>query len=369
MSRLSPVLRATGAVALVASLIAGAVVFVPGATVPARAQQAAPPAPPPAKIRAMVAEERLMAPHLDVPGTVRSRQDAKIAAEVSGRIVWIAEAGTRLKSGDPVARIDNHELRLRAQELDAQITSLKSQLDYQSREAARQEKLAASASATLSRLEESQSRRDVLAQDLSRTRIQRERVGLDLERTTVRAPFDGQIASRMIETGEYSAPGADIVRLVAVDDVEVRAQVPVSLASRLAEGMEVQLNGDGGTAVGRITRLIAIGEAQSRTFEVRVSLPVGTWVVGQAMRVAVPSGDSHPAVAVHRDALVLRGNGVFLFRVTAENKVERLNVTTGAAAGTWIEVLGDLKPGDAVVVRGAERLREGQAVDRDPKIS
>lgn len=341
-----------------------------GAGTPAIAlAQQAPPSPPPPKVVAAEAQERVMAPRVVVPGTVRSRQDAVIAAEVAGRVTWIAEAGTRLRAGDPIARLDDRELSLRAEELDAQIRSLQAQLGFQSREAQRLEKLAAGNNATISRLEESQTRRDTLTQDLARMKVQRERVALDLQRTVVRAPFDGQIAARSIEVGEFSSPGARIARLVAVDDVEIRAQAPVALAPLLREGMEVELGEGEARRTARISRIIPIGESQSRTFEVRIAVPDGRWIVGGAVRIALPSGEPQTVVAVHRDALVLRSGGTFLFRVNAENKAERLTIRTGTENGEWVEVLGGVAIGDRVVIRGAERLRDGQAVDTAPRLS
>lgn len=335
-------------------------------TTAAAQQPGSPPAQPPAKVVAGLAEQRTMAPHIAVPGTVHSRQDAEVAAEIAGRVTWVAEAGARVEAGDPIARLDTRELALRGEELEAQIRSLQSQLTFQTREAQRLEKLAAGNNTTVSRLEEAQSRRDTLAQDLARVRTQRERVALDMERAVVRAPFAGQIATRMLEVGEYSSPGAKVARLVAVDDVEVRVQVPVALAPQLREGMEVGL-GDGGAAgQGRISRIIPVGEAQSRTFEVRVALPDGHWVVGGAVTVSLPSSAAQQVVAVHRDALVMRAGGTYVFRLNAENKAERLTVSTGTELDGWVEIQGGVDAGDRIIVRGAERLRDGQTVDPEP---
>jgi len=360
MPRFPSALRTTAAAVLVMAAIG---------TGPAHAQGQPAGGPPPAKVAVQPVESRLMAPAIEVPGTIHSRQDAEIAAEVAGRVVWVAEAGTRVAAGDAIARLDDRMLALEAEGLEAQIASLRSQVDFQTREVGRLRELAAKGSAPQSRLEEAQSRLDVLSQDLVRARVGLERTRIELERTVVKAPFAGQIAARMIEVGEYSAPGADVARLVAVDDVEVRAPAPVSLAGSLREGMPVQLTHDGGVAEGRISRIIPVGEERSRTFEVRVALPDGRWIVGGPVKVALPSAVPTQVVAVHRDALVLRGTGTYLFRVNAENKAERLTVRTGTAIGNWIEVEGDVAPGDRVVIRGAERLREGQSVDMDPRVS
>lgn len=326
--------------------------------------------PAAARVQVEQASLRQMAPVQQVPGSIMSRQDAAVAAEVSGRVTWVAEAGTRIAAGEAIARVDDRMLRLELRQYQAQVKSLESQLAFQEREVERQRQLAERGTTPVTRFEETMSRRDVLAQELVRAQVSRDRTALEIERTVVKAPFAGQVAERMLEVGEYSAPGVKVARLVAVDRVEVRAQAPVAIARHLEEGMEVPLDVEGQTVTGRISRIIAIGEAQSRTFEVRLDLPQGDrpWIVGSAVRVGLPSDMAARTVAVHRDALVLRGEGTYLFRVNADNKAERLTVRTGTSIGEWVQVIGDVKAGDRLVTRGAERLRDGQEVELDPKV-
>ena len=90
-----------------------------------------------------------------------------------------------------------------------------------------------------------------------------------------------------------------------------------------------------------------------------MALPKGEapWIVGSAVKVGLPSATAEQVVAVHRDALVLRGDGTYLFRVNTENKAERVAVKTGTSIGDWVQVTGDVHDGDRMIVRGAERLR------------
>ncbi|HYE50916.1 MAG TPA: efflux RND transporter periplasmic adaptor subunit [Azospirillaceae bacterium] len=336
---------------------------------PAQAQNG-PPAPPAPKVRVMAAEQRQMAPQVEVPGTVHSRQDARIAAEIAGRVVWVAEVGTQLAAGGEIARIDDRAFRLELSELEAQIRSLQSQHETATREAARLEKLAATGNAPQARLEEAVSKRDVTAQDLVRARAQRDQAALNVERASVRAPFAGQVAARMVELGEYSNPGKDIARLVATGDVEVRVQAPITTAAFLSDGMTVPMQVGAQKVEGTVSRIIPVAEKQSRTFEVRLALPQGAWVVGSAVKVALPAAAPHAVVAVHRDALILRGTGAYVYRVKEDQSAERVPVEPGIAEGEYVEVVSAvLKPGDQLVVRGGERLKEGQKVDLDPKIS
>ncbi|MFQ5487884.1 MAG: efflux RND transporter periplasmic adaptor subunit, partial [Gammaproteobacteria bacterium] len=77
---------------------------------------------------------------------------------------------------------------------------------------------------------------------------------------------------------------------------------------------------------------------------------------------AVPTAAPRRALVVPRDALVLRRNGIAVYRLTADGGAERVAVRTGIAQGAFIEVLGELSPGDRVITRGGERLRPGQKV-------
>jgi predicted N-formylglutamate amidohydrolase len=96
--------------------------------------------------------------------------------------------------------------------------------------------------------------------------------------------------------------------------------------------------------------------------EVRVELDEPGWVIGAAVRVALPESEPVPVVAVPRDALILRQNATYVYRVKDDSTVEQVAVSTGIGNGRMIEVRGDLAAGDHVVIRGGERLRPGQAV-------
>ena len=96
--------------------------------------------------------------------------------------------------------------------------------------------------------------------------------------------------------------------------------------------------------------------------ELRIDFSQPAWTVGQVLEAAVPTADPQRVLAVPRDALVLRRSGIAVYRLTEDGGAERLAVRPGIAQGDFIEVRGDLRPGDRVIVRGAERLRPGQKV-------
>jgi RND family efflux transporter MFP subunit len=113
---------------------------------------------------------------------------------------------------------------------------------------------------------------------------------------------------------------------------------------------------------GRIRTVVPVGDERSRQLEVRVELPEATWMIGSAVRVALPTSTARQVVAVPRDALVLRRESTFIFKVDPDGAAQRVEVETGVGRGELIEVRGDVAAGDQVVVRGGERLRPGQPV-------
>ena len=76
--------------------------------------------------------------------------------------------------------------------------------------------------------------------------------------------------------------------------------------------------------------------------------------------------ESHGLMDEGRDAVILRREGDFLLRVGTDGKAERVPVRAGTVVGDLIEVIGTVKPGDRLVVRGGERVEPGQAVTVEP---
>jgi RND family efflux transporter MFP subunit len=167
---------------------------------------------------------------------------------------------------------------------------------------------------------------------------------------------------RYRDRGEYIAIGGEVARLVDTRNIEVRAQAPISVASHLTEGMDVSIR-DGDREVRSLVRaVIPVGDERSRMIEVRIALDGSEWLIGTPVRVALPEDKPVEVVAVPRDALVLRQNAIYVFKVNDDDTVQQVVVTTGVGNGTHIEIRGEIRGGDPVVVRGAERLRTGQQV-------
>lgn len=317
---------------------------------------------PDASVELASVTERGVSTIIRLPGTVISRRDSAISAELSGRLNWVAEVGDEIKQGEPVAIIDDHLLQLQLRDNLAEIARIEADINYNRRQSERLERLAAQNNMAQSELDQVKSRQEMLIQDRTKAEVTRDRTLYNIGRTRVSAPFSGIIAGRQMNLGEYTSPGAALVRLVDTQALEISVNTPLRAARYNTAGSEVQVEADDRQLLTAIRSVIPVGDTRSRMMEMRIKLEPGNWSIGEAVTVDLVDGDRELSLSVPRDALVLRGDQVFVYTVSADNTARKILVTAGSGWGTTIAIDGDLTEGDPVVVRGAERLRDGQTV-------
>lgn len=302
-----------------------------------------------------------MAPTMQVAGTVLSRSDALLSAEVDGRLLEIAEAGERFEEGDVLARVEDTSLKLRADELEAEISSVEARLMFLNAELERYQRLVESNLASRTQIDETRSNRDVAQSDLQVARSRLAQVQDQIDRTRIRAPFDGVVARRLVQAGERVSVGTEIMRVYNPNDLEVVARAPLSYYRFVQPGDELAVRFDDEVIAAPLRTVVSQGSEQSHVFELRLTLEERL-PVGQTVRVTVPTADVREVLAVPRDALVLRGDGASVYVIDSENTARRISVAIGIGSENMIEVKGAIQPGDRVVTRGNERLRAGQEV-------
>lgn len=339
-----------------AACVALSALFTPGLLA---AQQGG---PPPAAVRVDIATRQSLASTTLAPGTIISRNDARVAAEVAGRLIAVKEVGDRVARDEEIARIDDRALQLQLRDATARIRRLEASLKFLGSQAQRFRALAQENNAARNQLDESLSQKAMAEQDLEVARVDRDQTLYQISRSKVTAPFTGRIVERLAQAGEYVSVGMPVVRLVDTENVEVQARAPLTVAGFLKEGMTVTVRDGEVSHSGTLRAVIPVGDARSRLIEVRVNLVSEGTVIGSAVRVELPRSLPTEVVAVHRDALVLRQDATYLFRVKEDKTVEQIPVTTGIGQGSFIEVRGDIADGDRIVIRGGERLRPGQTV-------
>lgn len=312
----------------------------------------------------VVAQARLseLAPFNWYTGTVISREQARLAAEVSGRLLWVAEIGTRIGKDEVVARIDSALMREDLAERQADIARIEARLVFLRQESSRLQRLAKQNNAAQSQLEKMLSDQASARSELKAAQARERRTAQRLERTSLRAPFPGVVTERLLKPGEWADDGSAVVTMTDPDLLEVQSWVSVFALPFIHSGQSLKLEIQDQHFTGEVRTLVPVSDMRSRLYELRVSLPGQQWHVGASVRIAVPSAKAKQVLAVPRDALVIRRGSISLYKIDSDDIAKRVEVSTGVASGDYIEVRGEVQPGDRVVVRGGERLRDGQHV-------
>ena len=324
--------------------------------------------PPPAIVTLARVEKTALTPNFTAPGDIVADRDSIVASEVAGRIQSTLNIGARVGKGTVIAVIDSRSARLARDQAAAEVRRLQADLKYQDRLVARLQQLLKEEAESEASLDEALSARDQTRARLSAARVALETANFDLSRTRILSPFDGQLVERKIEVGEYATPGREIARIIGRTGSEARVRIPIATAGSLAEGQEITILANGETRTSRIRSVIETGDEVSRTLEVRAPMGTHNMKMGSAISITVPTGVEREVLTAPRDALVLRDSGIFVYVVNRKNKTaKRIDVQVGEPSGDRVAISGKIADGDLIVVRGGERLRDGQEVTWDDK--
>ena len=321
--------------------------------------------PPAPVVQIAYVSETEVSPTVAVPGTIYSRNDIQVTAGVAGQLTMVAEPGTQLQAGQTIASIDKRPLLLQRAEQEVLFERAEINIRQLNSQLRRQRELQDSNLVSEFELEQTVANRDLALADAKLIKVRLRQIDDQIRRADVRAPFSGVVISRAHRAGEDVARGEILAQMTDIRNMEVRAYVPLKHLPRTVVGESIDVFATDTQFAGNIRSLVPTGDIRSQTFEARIDLPLeasGHWTVGQLVSVGIPIRTGKQTLAIPRDALVLRQDGSYVFRINDENKAERIAVNVGDSSGDLIGVSGSLAPGDRVAVRGAENLTEGADV-------
>ncbi|MGH8442588.1 MAG: efflux RND transporter periplasmic adaptor subunit [Nevskiaceae bacterium] len=318
---------------------------------------------PPAAVETAPVEKRDLAPRITVTGQVRSRAAADLSAAVGGRLAWVAEPGARVGKNGVVARLDTDELKLQELEQAARVKRGEINRAQLAREAERLKALGPNVSRF--QLEQAEAARELAGADLEIAHATLSQIQDRLARAELRTPFGGVVSERIKRAGEEVARGELVARVLDPETLEIRLFLPLRHVRAIRAGDAVKVKFEGGEGSAKVRGIVPAGDPRSQSFEVLVDPPSvrgARLPSGSVVEVELPLGQPQSLLAVPRDALVIRTEGLAVYRVGPDNKVQRVVVTTGVADGEWVAVDGMLIASDSVVVRGGENLHDGASV-------
>lgn len=360
---------------LAAAALASAALWLGAGTPEGAAQQ------PPAVVSVDEVRVEAMAQTVPVIGRLVARQAGEVAARTAGPVASLHVAvGDRVATGDPIAALDTVRLRAERDRLAALVNEAQAQMERLTAQAAlrrqelhRLEGLQESAAFSQSRFEDA--RQEVIIAESAIGTAEASRVSataglslaqIDLSWATIVAPYPGVVTLIHTEVGAWLGVGERVVSMVNDLELEVEAEVPSSRIAALDAGAVVSLILDDGTRHTAVVRAVVPEEnVLTRTRQVRFIPRFETLrkplAVNQSATVVLPAGRGQDVLTVHKDAIVRNQGQAFVY-VAEDGTAQIRPVQLGQAVGGRFEVLDGLGPGEAVVVRGNERLRPGQPI-------
>jgi RND family efflux transporter MFP subunit len=336
---------------------------------PAANPESSRPQTAPRAVRVARAELRPMERAVLVVGTLAARDEATVAAQVAGQLERIpVDLGDRVTAGQELALIDTaaYEALLRqsaASLARAKASAANATQNLQRMQDLRKDNIASTSDLDQAVAEAARTQADVQAAEAAAA-IAR----LNLERSRVRAPFDGAIAERLVTAGDYVGIGAPIVRLVKIDPLRLRLDVPERESSAVRPEQEVRLTveGDTNTYTGRLARVAPAIRQADRMLAVEADVPnPGALRAGSFARAQIIVNPDESALSIPANALASFA-GLEKVVLLHEGRAAEKTVNTGRRGADWIEITSGLNAGDTVVLDPAG-IRTGQSLILDAK--
>ena len=310
-------------------------------------------------------------------GTVKSRRRATLSTEVGGRVSELpARKGARARRGDVLLRLADGDYRAQVLMQESALSAARAarveacraaeQLD---RDLARNRELAGKGVVSVELIDQLQSRRDssAAACEAAAARIAQAAAGLEvarvnLEKTVLRAPFDGIVADVTTELGEWitpSPPGLPIPPVITlIEDAAIYVSAPMDEVdvAKVHSGQTVRITIDaypGRSFPGRVTRVapyVLDVQEQNRTFEIEAELDDAAF----AKKLAPGTSADVEVILAAKDA-VLRIPSYALLEggralVVSNGRLVSRAVKTGLKNWQFVEIVEGLSPGDLVTV-------------------
>lgn len=295
-------------------------------------------------------------------GDVHADSRASLAAGAQGAVTHVrANVGDRVKKGLVLVEVDSALARAQLAVAEANFARGKEAHAQAKRERERLEGLKKNVVAEVE-LERARSRVLELASELRslEAAIAQARATLDLHR--VRAPFEGVVAVRTVDLGDWVRPGDPVLEMVSTGDVEILVDASGDLLGYVKQGDEATIVGARKLAA-EVAGVVPALDPKNRTVRIRlVPKEEGALLPGAEVGVEFSVDLSDRGVIVPQDALVIAPTETKVVKVE-EGKAKLIPVEVVARSGANALVSGEgLAAGDQVVVRGNERLRPDQAV-------
>jgi membrane fusion protein (multidrug efflux system) len=282
--------------------------------------------------------------------TIEAIRQVDILTKVSGQVIKLpVEEGVRVKKGDLLAELNEAELKIEFMKTKISMETDKTMLERAKNML--EKKLIADENYEMTRLQYESSK---AAHEAAR---------LQLEYTSVRAPFDGVVTVRNIELGQRVNVNQSLFVVADFNPLRAKIYVPEKDIGRIYEGQraKITIEAEPGLDFSGVVKMISpVVDPSSGTSKVTIDIDYhkGKLKPGMFASVFITTETHNNTLIIAKKALILESDldQVYIYQ---EGNAHKVNLKVGFTSGDDLEVLSGLEVGDLVVTAGQDGLREG----------
>ena len=306
-------------------------------------------------------------------GQLEPARQTALAFERPGLVTEVhKDEGDRVAAGDVVATLDVSQLEASRRQLEAQIRELQARRDLAELTLDRQSKLQKKGWSPEQRLDEAEATLDELSAAIDRVRAQVASIDIDIDKSQLKAPFDGVIGSRGTDEGAVVAARTPILTVLEADHRQVRIGLPPDVAARLDPAKVYRVETSAGFAEARLFASRPDLQGATRTvtalFDVpsENNTPSGVSPLGEIVTLVLESEIKTRGAWVPLVALKESDRGLWsVLTVTQQDGqqvVQREAAEVLHVDGEFAYVRGTFEPGAAIISNGTNCVVAGQRV-------
>lgn len=303
-----------------------------------------------------------------ITGSIQPERRADLRAEVSTIVLQVLkENGESVRKGDILVRLDDTSIRDSMNSAEESARASAQSFDQAERQFQRLKTLRASGMTSTQQLEDAEIRRNNAQSDLVAAKARAVQARQQLQRTEVRAPFDGIVSERKVSAGDTAQIGKELVKVI--DPASMRFQGLVSADKvtlvKLGQAVNFRINGYEKEFIGKVKRVDPAANATTRQVEVLVDF-VGSdqpRISGLYAEGRIETGTTQ-VLMVSDSALIRDGDKAYVWSIKG-GLLKKTNLVIGerdARRGDYVVTSG-LNGGDKLILQPLSTLIDGQKVE------
>jgi len=323
--------------------------------------------PPPFLVAAEAIQSGRIQPFQEMVGTVFYSRFSRVAAEVAGLVKEVGiEEGQRVGAGRSLVTLGTELLDTKIAETQASHGQALVELEQAQRNLERMSSLIRDKAISEALYDEHQFRVKGLEKKVENLAASLRRLELEREKMTIRSPFSGLIVKKLVEKGEWVDAGNAVAELADDSSIDVVVDVPQEMLRYLQQGCILEIKCGFLDLEGRFVSFVPQGDVATRTFAVKLRIKNTEHLIeGMEARAMLPAGPQVEGLLVSRDAVVDKSGRQMVF-VADAGTAKMIPVKITGYAGLQVGIEGEgLTPGQLIITKGNERVRDGQPVRLD----